>query len=135
MVSSLVKQFPYKVDIQTSDCDRVQLFQQQLTVVPRVHVSALVESASSPKTTPLYQYLHEPSSVKCALQAVDRPVIEVSHMNSVLNPVGRDMIRNIVRSAHSLHISADTIRQCVVCGCVTLLTLPGSVGGGNSSVI
>lgn len=122
-VSMLVKQFPCKNDIPSSDYDTIQLFQQKLTTLPRVFITALSESANS--STPIqYHFQFEPNSIKCANLLCDRPALPLSKMNSVINSSDRDMIRNTVLSAHSLHIKQDFVKECVVCGCVTTLQPP-----------
>ena len=122
-VSMLVKQFPCKNDIPSSDYDTIQLFQQKLTTLPRVVITALSESAAS--TTPIqYHFQFEPNSIKCATMLCERPALPLSKINSVINSSDRDMIRNTVLSAHSLHLKQDFVKECVVCGCVTTLQPP-----------
>ena len=123
-ISMLVKQFPYKNDIPNSDYDKIQLFQQKLTTLPRVTVSALYESSTSGGVPLRYHFQFEPNSIKCAQMLCDRPSLPLAKSNSVINTPDRDMIRNTVLSAHSLHTKQDFVKECVVCGCVTTLHQP-----------
>lgn len=128
-ISMLVKQFPYKNDIPNSDYDKIQLFQQKLTTLPRVIVSALAESSASNTGGghPVrYHFQFEPNSIKCAQMLCDRPTLPVAKANSVINTRDRDMIRNTVLSAHSLHTKQDFVKECVLCGCVTVIQAPTS---------
>ena len=124
-ISQLVKQFPSKSDIPNSDYDKIQLFQQKLTVLPSVLVSALVHNSQNTGAQE-YEFQCEPNSVKCAKMLCEGPILPLSKVNSVINNTDRDMLRNTVLGAHSLHIKQDFIKECVICGCVTTLQQPST---------